>query len=171
MTRTGTLRKRIRIAVNVTAILMFIEGVWLSVGRDLLSSNRRAKHIVALLEAGTESDISRAGALLLGYPNGLSGQRSQVLSNPLKSRDAERVKRAVLDALTRYSDPKQLWVLLYFPMESSTETGIAYNDQDWLVIEAAVKKYNAQRDEEFAWRVIRKEDGSRELMIPGPRSR
>jgi hypothetical protein len=170
MTTKGTFRKRIVIAVTVTAMLLLIGGVWFGIGRDYLSSRHRANHIVALLETGTKKDNNSAYALILGHPSGLSEPRSQDLSKPLKSRDAERVKRVVLEALTRYSDKERLWLLLYFPLIPPTETGITYNDHDWLVIEAAVKKYNAQSDDERTWRVIRKEDGSRELLIPGIRS-
>jgi len=111
---------------------------------------RAVQPIVKLLDEGTRNSIEQGmyrirGLMIVQYPGGRSGMESDPNRIQIAGVGAEKVKRALLRAMEKATDPVTLHRLLVCVGASAEEGTIVFRDEkEWAIIGAAAERQNAK---------------------------
>jgi hypothetical protein len=135
----------------------------------------RAVHpIVKLLDEGSRNSIEDGvyrfrGFMVVQYRDGSSGMERDPNRIKLLGAEAEEVKRALLRAMEKATDPESLCLLLSCVNGARGDGNILFRgEREWDIIKAVVERFNARPGQTITFTIAPGPDGVNWLSLDFP---
>ncbi len=159
---------QLKLYICSIAIILFAALLWIWYNYRY-APMRHTQAILELIEEGTSESLLNARLKAHGYEQ--VGSRRQRIEDhqPLRGRQAEAVKKSLLEILSTTDDTEVLRRTLSFLFGSILKperSGIVINqEEEWRIVEEAAEKFNKSPDDNRHFRIVVTDDGKKTLAF------